>query len=91
MTAILLDTIFMTALSRAFTVSIHKLLSSDKQEEGYKNTPSNIANSETTAAVHSSNGPLSDVTVSSLSQSQLEVATVVDAFAATYNATYRSV
>ena len=90
MTAILLDTIFMTALSRAFHVSIHELLSSAKQEEGYKNTPSNIANSET-AAGHSSNGPLSDVTVSSLSQSQLEVATIVDAFAATYNAAYRSV
>ena len=94
MTAILLDIIFMTALSRAFNVSIHKLLSSTRQEEGPNNTlllqePSTTTNDET-IAVHSSNGSSSDKSVSSLSRGQLEVATIVDAFAATYNAAYRS-
>ena len=93
MTAILLDIIFMTALSRAFNVPIHKLLSSAEEDEKFKNTvlqePS-IANGET-VAMHSSNGSSLGKTVSLLSQSQLEICTLVDAFAATYNAAYRSV
>ena len=93
MTAILLDIIFMTALSRAFSVSIYRLLSSTKQEDGLRNALSqepNITDGET-VAVHSSNGSSRDKSVSSLPQSQLEVAAIVDAFAATYNAAYRSV
>ena len=92
MTAILLDIIFITAFSRAFSVSIHKLLSSAKQEDGLENTLSqepNITDGET-VAVHSSHSS-PDKSVSSLPQSQLEVAMIVDAFAATYNAAYRSV
>ena len=92
MTAILLDTIFMTALSRAFGISMHKLLSSTKQEDGLENTLSqepNITDGETVAACSNSSSP--DKSVSSLHQSQLEVAAVVDAFGATYNAAYRSV
>ena len=93
MTAILLDIIFTTALSRAFNVSIHNLLSAAEQNEKFKNTlsqESNIANGEM-VAMHSSNGSSLDKTVNSLSQSQLEICTLVDAFAATYNAAYRSV
>jgi hypothetical protein len=93
MTAILLDIIFMTALSRAFNISIHNLLSSAEQDEKSKNTllqEPNIANGEMVAA-HPSNGSSSDKTISSLRQSQLEIATLVDAFVATYNAAYRSV
>ena len=88
MTAILLDIILITALSRTFNISIHKLISSAKLENGLENTLSRELNSETVA----SNGSfLPGETVSSLSQSRLEVATIVDAFAATYNAAYRSV
>ena len=89
MTAILLDTIFMTACSRAFGVSIHRLPSSAIQKEKSKNTPllqeSNVTDGET-VAVHSSNDSSPDKSVCSLPQSQLEIATIVDAFAATYNA-----
>lgn len=93
MTAILLDTIFMTALSRVFSVSIHKLISSDKPEDGLENI---VAPSRETLAVTDeftilpSNGPSMDKAVHSISPSRLEVATIVDAFAATYNAAYRS-
>ena len=93
MTAILLDIIFMTALSRAVNVSIHSLLSAAEQDTKLKNTllqEPNIANGEI-VAIHSSNGSSLDKTVSSLSQSGLEIASLVDAFAATYNAAYRSV
>lgn len=93
MTAILLDIIFMTALSRAFNVSIHNLLSAAEQDKKLKNTllqEPNIANGEI-VTIHSSNGSSLDKIVSSLSQSQLEIASLVDAFAATYNAAYRSV
>jgi hypothetical protein len=86
MTAILLDIIFMTALSRAFSVPIHNLLSSAEQDKKSNDTllhEPNVANP--------SNGSSSDKTVSSLPQSQLEIATLVDAFVATYNAAYRSV
>ena len=93
MTAILLDIIFMTALSRAFNVSIHSLLSAAEQDEKFKNTlsqESSITNGEM-VAMHSSNDSSLDKTVNLLSQSQLEICTLVDAFAATYNAAYRSV
>lgn len=94
MTAILLDIIFITALSRAFSVSIDKLTSPAQQEDGLENIPSqepNVTNGETVAAILSSGGVSPDKTIHSLSKSQLEVAMLVNAFAATYNAAYRSV
>lgn len=93
MTAILLDIVFITAISRALNMSIHKIISSTKREDVHENVLSqepNVTNHET-VAVHSSNSVSPDKAVSSLSQSQLEVANIVDAFAATYNAAYRSV
>ena len=96
MTAILLDTIFMTALSRVFSVSVHKLISSAKLEGGSESimAPSLETNAmddeEVTVLLSNGPVPLTDKAVSSIAPSQLEVATIVDGFASTYNAAYRS-
>ena len=98
MTAILLDIIFITALSRACAISLDKLLSPTQGARLDNTLPlePDIKNGEPTPLPRSNpcavndSGLSPDRMVSSLSRGQLEVATIVDAFAATYNAAYRS-
>ena len=98
MTAILLDLIFISALSKAFSVTTGKLLSLTHQDGiGFKNESLSVkSNTETETAsklLCSNSENCSSVSlekmVTSLSPGQQEVAMILDAFVATYNAAYR--
>ena len=95
MTAIMLDVIFITALSRAFNISVDKLLSTTSQDGGrVGNSPkpraSSTVDEENSLTVENGDCecPKRRVT-SSLSPGQLQIASVLDCFAATYHAAYR--
>ena len=89
MTAIILDTIFLLAFSRAFSVPLTGLL----------NIPASLVPSDSKVPIPDlgSNGRDShvgvggDKTVHILERGESEVGMVIDAFSSTYNAAYRSV
>ena len=96
MTAILLDIIFITALSRAFNISVvdslTSLASQGEQENSSKQKPSSTVSADggmTFPAAENGSCESQERAAASLSLGQLQVASVLDAFAATYLAAYR--
>ena len=96
MTAILLDIIFITALSRAFNTPVVDSLTSlafqGEQENSSKQKPSSTVSADggmSCPAAESGSCESQERAAASLSLGQLQVASVVDAFAATYLAAYR--
>ena len=102
MTAILLEIIFTVAISRAFSLPLHDVITGDSPISPLQLSPSvhQIPNgskeavgkneSETNSCDSRSDDGCDGV-VCSLSCGQSQIVTLVDAFASTYHAAYRSV
>ena len=97
MTAILLDGIVIAALSRAFDTNMNKLISSIHQDCGEDDStlirePNSMreeSRPSPCSAVEKGNHESPERRDFSLSRGQLEIASILDAFAATYSAAYR--
>ena len=92
-TALLLNTIFITALSRAFNVSLEQVLSRPALPASLTNhTTCTESDAQPTCDSEAQTSSESGVKFEhALSSKCEEVATIIDAFASTYQATYRSV
>ena len=98
MTVILLDTIFIAALSRAFDIATDTAVSSIHQDCGEVHscgtlTETNSTNGALMLSLSTSEDDtslsLERRTIFSLTRGQIEVGSILDAFAATYHAAYR--
>ena len=88
MTAILLNIVFMLALSRAYSIPLAKLLHDPSLcEEGH--VPDLGSNDEGLGMKLQDSRSTDESTCHKLSKGEGEVATLVDAFNATYNSAYR--
>ena len=97
MTVILLDTIFIAALSRGFDIATDTAISSIHQDCGEVHSTLPETNSTNGALMPSLSTSEDDTSLSlerrtifSLTRGQVEVGSILDAFAATYHAAYRS-
>lgn len=87
MTAIILDAIFLLAFSRAFSVSLTRFLNIPASLVDCKDSIPDFGSSDGDSHM----GVGGNTMTHALERGEREVAVIIDAFSATYNAAYRSV